>query len=67
MSTGPRTMRRLSARLLRHFPTPADDQDVIPAIGPALSHVRGRPVRLRKTAFPPATAAECGWTAPATT
>lgn len=56
MRTGPRRMRQLSARLLRHFPTPTDDQDVIPAIGRALSHVRGRPVRLRKTAFPPATA-----------
>ncbi|MEU9802647.1 toxin-antitoxin system, toxin component [Streptomyces sp. NPDC051000] len=49
-------MRRLSARLVRNLQPPASDGDVIPEIGQALSRVRGRPVRLRSAAFPPATA-----------
>jgi hypothetical protein len=49
-------MRRLSARLVRNLRPPAGDEEVIPSIGRALSHVRGRPVRLRKAAFPPVTA-----------
>lgn len=56
MSAGPRRMRRLSAQLVRNLRPPANDEDVIPALGRALSHVRGRSVRLRKAAFPPATA-----------
>jgi hypothetical protein len=56
MNTGPRTMRRLSADLVRCLPSAVDDKDVIPALGQALSRVRGRPVRLRKAVFPPATA-----------
>lgn len=56
MSTGPRGMRRLSTRLVRNLKPPAGDGDVIPAIGQALSRVRGRSVRLRSVAFPPATA-----------
>ncbi len=49
-------MRRLSARLVRNLQPPASEEDAIPAIGQALSRVRGRPVRLRHAAFPPATA-----------
>ncbi|MFF1411566.1 toxin-antitoxin system, toxin component [Streptomyces sp. NPDC058289] len=49
-------MRRLSAQLVRNLEPPAGEGDVIPAIGRALSLVRGRPVRLRSAAFPPATA-----------
>ncbi|MFF8960141.1 toxin-antitoxin system, toxin component [Streptomyces sp. NPDC014894] len=56
MSTAARSMRQLSARLVRHLRTPADEGDVIPAIGEVLTQVRGRPVRLRKAAFPPGTA-----------
>lgn len=46
-------MRQLSAQLVRNLPSPAGEQEVIPALGQALTHVRGRPVRLRRTAFPP--------------
>ncbi|MGW0822576.1 toxin-antitoxin system, toxin component [Streptomyces sp. NPDC002845] len=53
MSTGPRAMRQLSARLVRHLRPPASDAVVIPSIGQALTQVRGRQVRLRKAAFPP--------------
>ncbi|MFE6281087.1 toxin-antitoxin system, toxin component [Streptomyces sp. NPDC057877] len=56
MSTGPRQMRRFSTRLIRALRLPADDRDVIPAIGQALAQVRGRTVRLQAAAFPPATA-----------
>jgi hypothetical protein len=48
-------MRRLSSQLVGSL-QPSDGDDVIPAVGRALSGVRGRPVRLRKVAFPPATA-----------
>ncbi|MFF2205200.1 toxin-antitoxin system, toxin component [Streptomyces sp. NPDC058145] len=56
MSTGPKAMRRLSARLIKNMRQLAGDEDVIPLIGEALSQVRGRTVRLRKAAFPPMTA-----------
>ncbi|MFI1063646.1 toxin-antitoxin system, toxin component [Streptomyces spororaveus] len=56
MSAGPRGMRRLSARLVGNLQPPAGGGDAIPAIGQALSRVRGRPVRLRGAVFPPATA-----------
>lgn len=56
MSTRLRAMRRLSAELVRNLPPRIDDEEIIPSIGNALSRVRGRPVRLRKAAFPPATA-----------
>lgn len=49
-------MRRLSARLVSNLPPAAGDGDAIPALGQALSRVRGRTVRLRAAAFPPATA-----------
>ncbi|MFD0319353.1 toxin-antitoxin system, toxin component [Streptomyces flavalbus] len=56
MSSGPKQMRRLSVQLIRALRLPSDGQDVIPAIGQALTRVRGRTVRLRAAAFPPATA-----------
>ncbi|MFD7457014.1 MULTISPECIES: toxin-antitoxin system, toxin component [unclassified Streptomyces] len=56
MSTGSRAMRRLSARLVEHLRPPLCGEDVVPAIGEALTLVRGRPVQLRAAAFPPATA-----------
>ncbi|MER5450560.1 toxin-antitoxin system, toxin component [Streptomyces sp. NPDC002766] len=56
MSTGLRAMRRLSTELVRNLPLRIDDEAIIPAIGDALSRVRGRTVRLRRAAFPPATA-----------
>ncbi|MEH0433863.1 hypothetical protein QBB34_47730 [Streptomyces stelliscabiei] len=56
MSTGPRSMRQLSARLVRHIRPPSSDEDVVPAIGEALTEIRGRPVRLRQMAFPAGTA-----------
>lgn len=46
-------MRQLSAQLVRNLQPPAGEQDVIPAIGQALTRLRGRPVRLRSAAFPP--------------
>jgi hypothetical protein len=49
-------MRRLSTRIVRNLRPLLGDEDVIPAMGRALSDVRGRPVRLRKAPFPPATA-----------
>ncbi|WP_404959627.1 toxin-antitoxin system, toxin component [Streptomyces sp. 147326] len=49
-------MRRLSAQLVRNLQPPAGDGEVIPALGQALSQVRGRSVRLRKATFPPGTA-----------
>ncbi|MFB9738857.1 toxin-antitoxin system, toxin component [Streptomyces thermocoprophilus] len=55
MNAGSRAMRRLSARLVGSLRVSADE-DVVPALGRALGQVRGRPVRLRKAAFPPATA-----------
>lgn len=51
-----RAMRRLSAQLVRNLRTPLPDEDVVPLIGAALAAERGRPVRLRKAAFPPVTA-----------
>ncbi|MFJ3880825.1 toxin-antitoxin system, toxin component [Streptomyces sp. NPDC090077] len=51
-----RAMRRLSDRLIRNLSQPTGDEDVIALIGQALTQVRGRTVRLRKAAFPPATA-----------
>ncbi|MEH0424707.1 toxin-antitoxin system, toxin component [Streptomyces sp. B21-083] len=48
-------MRRLSSQLLVSLEPPDDDEGVLPAIGRALSDVRGRPVRLRSWAFPPTT------------
>ncbi|MFE9773768.1 toxin-antitoxin system, toxin component [Streptomyces sp. NPDC005931] len=56
MSTGAKGMRRLSARLVEHLPRTTGDGDLVPALGHALSRVRGRPVRLHAAAFPPATA-----------
>ncbi|MFJ5265295.1 hypothetical protein ACIQAC_32995 [Streptomyces sp. NPDC088387] len=56
MNTRPRAMRRLSAQLVSNLPSSTHNEDVIPAIGEALSAVRGRPVRLREAVFPPATA-----------
>ncbi|WP_405623547.1 toxin-antitoxin system, toxin component [Streptomyces sp. NBC_00076] len=52
MSTRLRAMRQLSAQLVRNL-QPASDQEIIPAIGQALTQGRGRPVRLRTAAFPP--------------
>ncbi len=49
-------MRRLSSQLLVSLQPPDGDDGAIPAIGRALSDVRGRPVRLHSWAFPPATA-----------
>ncbi|MFI8090739.1 toxin-antitoxin system, toxin component [Streptomyces sp. NPDC086080] len=49
-------MRKLSAELVSNLRPLAGDADVVPAIGRALSLVRGRPVQLRGAAFPPATA-----------
>jgi hypothetical protein len=49
-------MRRLSARLVEHLQPPRCGEDVVPAIGEALTLVRGRPVRLRAAVFPPVTA-----------
>ncbi|MBN0043357.1 hypothetical protein JS756_04440 [Streptomyces actuosus] len=49
-------MRRLSARLVENLTLPPGGGDVVPALGEALSRVRGRPVRLRAAAFPPLTA-----------
>lgn len=46
-------MRHLSAQLVSNLQPPASEQDVIPAIGQALTRLRGRPVRLRKAALPP--------------
>jgi hypothetical protein len=48
-------MRRLSARLAGSLQPSATD-DLFPAVGAALTQVRGRPVRLRKAVFPPLTA-----------
>lgn len=56
MRAEPRAMRRLSAQIVRNLIPPADGDHVIPSIGEALSRLRGRPVRLRKLPFPPATA-----------
>ncbi|MFF9091292.1 toxin-antitoxin system, toxin component [Streptomyces sp. NPDC014991] len=56
MNTRPKAMRRLSARLITNLQLTADSADIFRSIGHALSQVRGRPVRLRKTAFPPMTA-----------
>ncbi|WP_344013564.1 toxin-antitoxin system, toxin component [Streptomyces thermospinosisporus] len=49
-------MKRLSARLISLLPPLAQDDRLIPAVEGALSRARGRPVRLREAAFPPATA-----------
>jgi hypothetical protein len=49
-------MRRLSARLVSHLRPPVADEDIVSLIGEALSRERGRPVRLRRAAFPPVTA-----------
>ncbi|GGW95367.1 hypothetical protein GCM10010297_16430 [Streptomyces malachitofuscus] len=49
-------MRKLSARLVSGLRPLTGDTDVVPAMGRALSQVRGRPVRLRSAVFPPATA-----------
>lgn len=46
-------MRQLSAQLVRNLQLPTGEQDVIPALGQALTRLRERPVRLRKAAFPP--------------
>ncbi|MEV5316524.1 hypothetical protein AB0K92_02405 [Streptomyces sp. NPDC052687] len=56
MRTGPRAMRRLSARLVGGLRPLLADEDVIPATARALSDVRGRPVHLRQAVFPPFTA-----------
>ncbi|MET9366772.1 toxin-antitoxin system, toxin component [Streptomyces griseoflavus] len=56
MSRPSRAMRKLSTELVRHLRPPTDHGDLIAGIGRALSLVRGRPVRLREAAFPPATA-----------
>ncbi|MER0449029.1 toxin-antitoxin system, toxin component [Streptomyces sp. Edi4] len=56
MSTTPKAMRRFSAQLVRNLQPPSEDEDVVLAIARAPSLERGRPVRLRAMAFPPATA-----------
>ncbi|MFJ2847523.1 toxin-antitoxin system, toxin component [Streptomyces sp. SID4946] len=56
MNTGPKAMRKLSAQLARNIRPLVEEEDVILSIRQALSQVRGRPVRLRAAAFPPATA-----------
>lgn len=53
---GARTMRRLVNRVVGKLEPPTRDDDLLPALGQALSEVRGRPVRLRKEVFPPETA-----------
>lgn len=46
-------MRQLSEQLVRNLPPPASgDGSIIASIRAALTEVRGRPVRLRKVAFP---------------
>lgn len=49
-------MRKLSARLVNGLRPLTGGTELVPALGRALSLVRGRPVRLREAAFPPATA-----------
>ncbi|MYW14612.1 toxin-antitoxin system, toxin component [Streptomyces sp. SID2955] len=56
MNTGPKAMRKLSARLVGTIRPLVGKEDVVLSIGQALSQVRGRPVRLRVAEFPPATA-----------
>ncbi|QIJ64444.1 hypothetical protein [Streptomyces sp. JB150] len=56
MRTGPRAMRRLSARLVDGLRPLLAAEEVIPATARALSDVRGRPVHLRQAVFPPFTA-----------
>ncbi|MCH0563104.1 hypothetical protein [Streptomyces sp. MUM 2J] len=56
MTAEARAMRRLSARLVENLTLPPGGGDLVPALGEALSRVRGRPVRLRGAAFPPLTA-----------
>ncbi|MEU5223603.1 toxin-antitoxin system, toxin component [Streptomyces toyocaensis] len=56
MSTGTRAMRKLSAQLVNGLRPLSGGTELVPALGRALSLVRGRPVRLREAAFPPATA-----------
>ncbi|NUV61581.1 toxin-antitoxin system, toxin component [Streptomyces sp. CAI-85] len=58
MNTRPKAMRKLSAQLVGKIRPSAEqeEEDVVLSIGKALSQVRGRPVRLRTAAFPPATA-----------
>ncbi|MFC8570684.1 toxin-antitoxin system, toxin component [Streptomyces sp. NPDC057245] len=53
---GARTMRRLVNRVVNRLEPPTHDDELLPALGQALSEVRGRPVRLRKEVFPPETA-----------
>ncbi|MFI9601329.1 toxin-antitoxin system, toxin component [Streptomyces sp. NPDC052043] len=55
MSSASRAMRRLSAQLVGNLRPPAENEDVTVAVGQALGQVRGRPVRLHKAVFPPAT------------
>ncbi|MEV7521955.1 toxin-antitoxin system, toxin component [Streptomyces sp. NPDC091371] len=49
-------MRKLSTHIVRNLVPPADEALLVPSIGRVLSELRGRPVRLREAAFPPATA-----------
>ncbi|WNM32768.1 hypothetical protein RKE30_21370 [Streptomyces sp. Li-HN-5-11] len=53
MTSRPKTMRQLSEQIVRHLRLPAREEDVVSQMGQALTQVRGRTVRLRKTAFPP--------------
>ncbi|MFI1700284.1 toxin-antitoxin system, toxin component [Streptomyces bobili] len=49
-------MKHLTSQIINALQPPATDEDLIPAISNALCRVRGRPVRLRPSAFPPDTA-----------
>lgn len=46
-------MRRLGSRLLAALDVPDSDDTLLPAVGEAVTRVRGRPVRLHAVAFPP--------------
>ncbi|MDX3572275.1 toxin-antitoxin system, toxin component [Streptomyces sp. ID05-47C] len=53
---GTRTMRRLASGIVECLQPLSADDDLTPALGDALSRMRGRPVRLRQVVFPPETA-----------
>ncbi|QLJ00692.1 toxin-antitoxin system, toxin component [Streptomyces sp. NEAU-sy36] len=53
MSAGTRAMRRLGSRLFAALDVPGGDDTLLPAVGRAVTQVRGRPVRLHAVAFPP--------------
>ncbi|MGW3971016.1 hypothetical protein ACWEFD_17165 [Streptomyces ardesiacus] len=60
-NAGARTMKRLTNRIVRGLQSQGSEQDFIPALGNALSQVRGREVRLRASTFPPEARASGLW------